>query len=217
MRPLRNLLGAGAALALILALGGQAQAISVDWVTVGDPGNAADVTGFGSVADTYLIGKYEVTNAEYAEFLNAVAYDDANDLYNSSMGDPSGVGHGGIRRSGSAGSYSYSTIAGRDSMPVNHVSFYDALRFANWLHNGQPIGLQGASTTEDGAYTMIVEDYLSGIVIVRNPGATVFLPSEDEWYKAAYYDALSTSYFDYPRPFALCPERRRTRRTAARP
>jgi formylglycine-generating enzyme required for sulfatase activity len=27
---------------------------------------------------------------------------------------------------------------------------------------------------------------------------TVFLPSEDEWYKAAYYHAPSTSYFDYP-------------------
>ena len=36
--------------------------------------------------------------------------------------------------------------------PVNYVSFWDAARFANWLHNGQPTGAQGAGTTEDGAY-----------------------------------------------------------------
>ncbi len=39
-------------------------------------------------------------------------------------------------------------------MPVNFVSFWDGLRFANWLHNGQPTGAQGNSTTEDGAYTL---------------------------------------------------------------
>jgi hypothetical protein len=80
------------------------------------------------------------------------------------------------------------------------VSFYDALRFVNWLENGQPTGVQDASTTEDGTYTMIVEDYTteSGPVIERNPGAFYFLPNEDEWYKAAYYDTDSTTYFGYP-------------------
>ncbi|MBW2667687.1 MAG: PEP-CTERM sorting domain-containing protein, partial [Deltaproteobacteria bacterium] len=50
-----------------------ASAVTVDWVTVGDPGNAADTTSYGAVADEYRIGKFEVSNAEYAEFLNAVA------------------------------------------------------------------------------------------------------------------------------------------------
>ena len=49
---------------------------------------------------------------------------------------------GGITRSGSSGSFSYSAIAGRESMPVNFVDFYDSVRFANWLHNGQPTGAQ---------------------------------------------------------------------------
>ena len=199
MRSLQNLLGAGAALALILSLGGPAEAVSIDWVTVSGTGtpNACDPqTGgcYGAVADTYRIGKYEVTNSQYAEFLTAVAATDTNGLYNTDMGS----GFGGITRSGSSGSYAYAATAGRDNMPVNYVSFYDALRFANWLHNGQPTGAQGASTTEDGAYTIVMEDYLSGPTIFRNLGATVFLPSEDEWYKAAYYDAVSTSYFDYP-------------------
>jgi len=101
------------------------------------------------------------------------------------------------RGGGSPGSYTYSPIAGREALPVVFVSFYDALRFANWLHNGQPTGAQDNSTTEDGAYTITAQG-ISNNSITRNPGATIFLPSEDEWYKAAYYGALSASYFDYP-------------------
>ena len=100
---------------------------------------------------------------------------------------------GGITRAGSSGSYTYSAIAGREDMPVNYVSFYDSLRFANWLSNGQPTGAQDSTTTEDGSYTF------SGATTVgaRNSGATVFLPSDDEWYKAAYYNPLSGTYYLY--------------------
>jgi sulfatase modifying factor 1 len=172
--------------ALLFAL--PAHAVTIDWATVGDPGNACDTQSrgcFGSVDYVYRISKYEITNAQYAEFLNAVAATDTYALFQP----------GGITRSGSSGSYTYSAEAGREDKPVNSVSFYDALRFANWLHNGQPTGAQDSTTTEDGAYTMIVEDYLSDppILITRNPGAIVFLTSEDEWYKAAYYDSVSAS------------------------
>jgi formylglycine-generating enzyme required for sulfatase activity len=63
-----------------------ALAVTIDWVTVGLPGNMADEqTGFGAVDYTYRISKYEVTNAQYVEFLNAVAASDPNGLYNSEM------------------------------------------------------------------------------------------------------------------------------------
>jgi formylglycine-generating enzyme required for sulfatase activity len=75
-------------------------------------------------------------------------------------------------------------------MPVNWVSFYDALRFANWLHNGQ-----GGGDTGTGAYT-ITADGITNNSITRNAGVTIFLTSEEEWYKAAYFDG--TSYFEYP-------------------
>jgi hypothetical protein len=80
---------------------------------------------------------------------------------------------------------------------VNYVSFWDAARFVNWLDNGQPIGAQGPSTTESGAYTNIGDN----INFKRQPGATFFIPTEDEWYKAAYHDktaGLAANYFDYP-------------------
>jgi formylglycine-generating enzyme required for sulfatase activity len=175
--------------------------VVIDWVTVVDPGNACDMQPhgcFGSVPYTYWMGKYEVTNAQYAEFLNAVAETDTYSLYHPYMGlvyNPLGTDwRGGITQSGSSGSYTYSPIAGREDMPVNWVDVFQAMRFANWLHNGQPTGAQNSSTTEDGAYTF------TGATSVgpRNPGATIFLPSNDEWHKAAYYDALSTSYLDYP-------------------
>jgi hypothetical protein len=113
-----------------------ASAVDIEWVTVGSPGNSCDVRGpscsGGAVAYSYQIAKYETTNLQYAEFLNAVATTDSNGLYQTSMGS----GFGGITRSGNSGSFSYSAISGRESMPVNHVSFYSALRFVNWLDNG---------------------------------------------------------------------------------
>lgn len=129
-----------------------ANAVNMEWVTIDDPGNAVDTeimndstTGYGSVDYIYMIGKYEVTNEQYIEFLNAVADTDDNNLYNTDMNDPN---YGGIDRNGSSGSYSYSAKVGREKYPVNYVSFYDALRFANWMHNDQPTGGQDSSTTE---------------------------------------------------------------------
>jgi formylglycine-generating enzyme required for sulfatase activity len=176
-----------------------AAAVSIDWVPVGAAGNACDtqVDGcFGSVATTYRIASTEVTNAQYAAFLNAVAATDTHGLYNPSMAW-AGSGFGGINRSGSDGSYAYSAAAGRESMPVTYVSFYDALRFANWMHNGQPGGAQGSATTEDGSYT-ITAGGISANSIGRNAGASIVLTSEDEWYKAAYYDPSGGAFFDYP-------------------
>jgi formylglycine-generating enzyme required for sulfatase activity len=174
--------------ALLFAL--PAHAVTIEWVTVGDPGNDCDVQPqgcFGSVNYVYRIGKYEVTNAQYAEFLNAVARTgNPYSLYSTEMGS----GKGGITRSGRSGSYTYSVIPGRGSMPVNYVDLFDALRFANWLHNGE-----GAGSTETGAYTLLGGTPLQ---VTRTADATVFLTSEDEWYKAAYYDSVSASYFDFP-------------------
>jgi formylglycine-generating enzyme required for sulfatase activity len=182
-------------IALLLALPGAVHAeVTIDWVTVGDPGNDCETQTqgcFGAVAYTYQISKYEVTNAQYTEFLNALAATDTYGLYHTSMES----GWGGITRTGSPGSFSYSSRAFREDRPVNFVSFWDAVRFANWLHNAQPTGAQDNSTTEDGAYTLTPTG-IANNTITRNAGATVFVTSEDEWYKAAYFNG--TSYFDYP-------------------
>ena len=160
--------------------------VSIDFVTVGNAGNATDpATGgiYGAVSYDYRIAKNETTISQYAEFLNAVAATDSYGLYNPNM---SASYIGGIAQSGSSGSFTYSAAPGSEDQPITFVSWFDAARFANWIHNGQPVGLQVASTTEDGAYTL--SGAVSGVGIAKNVGATVWIPSEDEWYKAAYYD-----------------------------
>src|SRR5688572_30354143 len=93
---------------LLVGLAASARGVTTDWSSVGDPGNVADVNGRGSVAYTYQIGTFEVTNAQYAEFLNAKAASDPLGLYNANMGS----GAGGILRTGVAGSFTYSAIQG---------------------------------------------------------------------------------------------------------
>ena len=91
----------------------------------------------------------------------------------------------------------YSVTPGFESKPVIYVSFWDALRFANWLHNGEPTGAQDVTTTEDGAYTITAQG-IANNSITRDPWAKFFVTNEDEWFKAAFYDPLSASYFEYP-------------------
>lgn len=188
-------------LASPLLLATPASAVTIDWVLVGDPGNAPDTAAncyeanCGSVAYEYSISEYEITYTQYAEFLNAVDPGGSNTLalYNPSMGsDP----EGGISFvSGNASGSKYVVQPGRASKPVGYVSFYDALRFVNWLNNGQ-----GGSDTETGSYTLLggTPTPSNGTTVTRNPGATIVLTSENEWYKAAYYDGVSATYFDYP-------------------
>ena len=173
-------------------------AVTIDWATVDDAGNVADHdTGLGAVPYDYRIGKFEITATQYAEFLNAVAKEDTNHLY-SELEDANWLART-IDRFGEPGNYVYRPVADATNWPVNYTNFWEAARFANWMHNGQPVGLQDENTTEDGAYTLTPESIANNSV-TRNPNARFFLPSEDEWYKAAYYKggSLDAGYWNYP-------------------
>jgi sulfatase modifying factor 1 len=104
--------------------------------------------------------------------------------------------NGGINyNAGNADGSKYSVKLGDGNHPVNVVTWYDAVRFANWMNNGQ-----GNGDTETGAYTLLggTPTPSNAFFINRNAGATVFLPSENEWYKAAYNIPGTNSYFRYP-------------------
>ncbi len=194
----RRHLAISAGIIALLVAAAVTNAVVIQMVRIGDPANEADTqvmddgtTGYGSVGHEYYISKYEVTNTEYTAFLNAVAATDTNELYHPSMGSHA---RGGITQSGSSSNYTYSVKTNMDNKPVNYVNFWDACRFANWLHNGQPTRAQSSTTTEDGAYDMSL-----GANVVRKGGAQWFICSENEWYKAAYYKGGGTSagYWDY--------------------
>jgi len=165
-----------------------------NFVTVGDINNTSDPSsGYGSVNYGYQISAFPVTVCEYVEFLNAIARTDTNNLYNISMS--SSLGRCGIDRSGTSGSYTYTVRSSYANKPIIYVSWFDAARYCNWLHNGKPTGTQNNNTTENGAYTFS----LVGDNIVRNPGARYYIPTENEWYKAAYYKSgnLNAGYWTY--------------------
>ena len=187
----------------LLAFGAAASAVDIETVHIGNPGNSPDrryeTPGYGAVDYVYEVGTYEITTYQYARFLSAVAAEDTYGLYVEEM---SSQGGGRIQRFGTAGSYTYHAVLEMQHRPVNYVSWGSAARFCNWLHNGQRSGPQNLSTTEAGSY------YLDGatmnsdlMAVTRNPSATWVIPTESEWYKAAYYDPLKPSgpgYWDYP-------------------
>jgi formylglycine-generating enzyme len=188
---------------LAFAVAGLASAafgVTIDYTEVGSPGNTAQgTTGWGSVSSVFKISTKETTNAQYVDFLNKVdgGGSNPNGVYNSLMStDPLG----GISFTGTAASGSkYAVKSGTapsgvayTNMPVVFTSWFSAARFANWLQNGQTTGTSGMET---GAYTL--NGQTSGNAPARNLGAQVWLPSRDEWYKAAFYSGTGSSYFTW--------------------
>ncbi len=158
-----------------------------NFALVGNLANIADPdTGYGAVSYSYSLGKFQVTNDEYCAFLNSQAKLDTKALYNVSMN--SDTERGGIVRGGSPGSYFYVSKMNYGNKPVNYVNWIDCARYCNWLHNGAT----DTSNTEDGAYTI---NPLGSVV--RNAGAKYWIPLENEWYKAAFYDPAFSNYYLY--------------------
>lgn len=160
-------------------------------VGIGEPnGNAGDPdNGFGQVDSPFAVSKYEVTNTEYAAFLNSVDPEagNARSLFDPRMAsDPAG----GIELTGG----DYVVKPQKENHPVNFVAYDSARRYCNWLHNGA----NRDSDTETGAYDMNSDG-------PRLAAANWFLPTFDEWYKAAYFvtstgpaPAYAPIYSDYP-------------------
>jgi formylglycine-generating enzyme required for sulfatase activity len=191
---------AAAVLAATATASAFAGGVVIELVTVGDPGNDPDtrlqesgVIQCGAVAYEFRMGRHHVTIGQYAAFLNAVARSDPHGLYSPQMATNLNIA--GIARSGVPGKHAYTVMEnGGDSSnrPITYVSWFDCARFANWLSNGQPSGAASATTTEDGAYTLLGRT--TGAAVGRNEvnpntGATptFHIPTADEWYKAAFY------------------------------
>ncbi|NBV50163.1 hypothetical protein EBR78_02950 [bacterium] len=169
---------------------------------VGDEGNVGDtvesyepnnpsssrISGFGAVSYPFYIAKNLVTLEDYAEFLNSVAEEDPHQLYHSDLATDTQAG--GITRTGTSGSYRYQVPVGKSKRPVTYVSWLSAARYVNWLHNGKPVGVAGASTTEAGVYNL--SSSTAYAEYPRSSEALYFIPNENEWYKAAYYKGGST-------------------------
>lgn len=178
---------------------------AIEFVPIEHPGNVANKYGYGALDYSFYIGKYEVSNAQYCDFLNCVAQEvDSNRLFSPLMQQ-----HflGGIIRVGGKGCYSYLCKPGYENRPIVGVTWMSAIRFINWLHynadniaNEVPIAqwcAQTEGTNSQGAYDT------RSVPCRRNKNALYWLPNRSEWEKAAYCDGNIWLY-DSIQPNANC-------------
>lgn len=169
----------------------------IDFVRVTSPNNPAwpgdgtvgdRAVGRGSVGYEYSIGKYEITTSQWVEFFNA-AYDrPANDR----LPNLSPPGHWGATSTtpNTPGGLRWAVPSGNEMMPVGNISWRMAAMYCNWLCNGKSTD---RAAFLNGAYDVSTFGYQgsSGIFtdqLTHNPGAQYWIPTWDEWLKAAHYD-----------------------------
>ncbi len=147
----------------------------IEFVTIGDPGNPADESPnpAGAVDYEYRIGKYEIPEDAVRKVNTASA----------AAGEPLGI-----------------TLDDRGpDKPATSVSWFEAAKFVNWLNTTK--GVSPAYKFDDQGEFQLWEETDPGFDednLFRNARAFYFLPSIDEWHKAAYYDPINDRYFDYP-------------------
>ena len=192
-----------ASIAVSVSLSGSARAdidpaSGIDFVTIGALGNApwlGDGTagdravGRGRVDYQYNIGRLEVTTAQWVEFFNA-AYDrPANDRI-PHLAVPDFWGAVGATPN-MPGGRRWSVPTGNENRFVGNISWRMAAIYCNWLCNGKSTArsafLNGAYDVSTFGWTGDLGDIFTD-QFAHNPGATYWIPTWDEWLKAAHYD-----------------------------
>lgn len=159
------------------------------FVTVADSGNGDDVgsTGsffspYGAVPYVFRIGAYEIPR-------ETVAKANAEGNLEITLADMEFFGGNASTR------------------PATALTWNEAARFVNWLNTSQgyPAAYKFALQPGEPAYDVNADLLLwepkdagfDAANLYRNKKARYFLPSEDEWYKAAFYSGANNIYFDY--------------------
>ena len=158
--------------------------IDIDFVTIGNAGNAPDTqvmvndgsTGYGAVDYNYRIGKYEVTVGQWNQFTTLAGAPTGN-IVNGYNPYDEGADYSGV------------------NLPVNRLSAHEIMQFCNYLTSGDK---------SQGAYQWTGDDTNPGdylgidrVLAISTYGVAYVMPTEDEWYKAAYYKPDGSGYSLY--------------------
>ena len=160
--------------------GSGANTFTLDFVNIGNPGNPDDAGGgegvysspYGGVSYAYRISTFEISQDEIT---NATA----------------------------SGMTSVTAGAWTGSQPAANMTWYETAAFVNWLNTStghQPAYNLNGTATALTLWSSGDAWQLDGENLYRHKDAFYFLPSEDEWYKAAYHqnDGVTANYWDYP-------------------
>lgn len=158
---------------LSFTFGSGADTFAMDFVFVANAGNPADTTGIpnpaGSVSHVYRMGKYEVSE----------------DM---------------IDKANSAGGLGITKDLRGANQPATSITWIEAAKFVNWLNTST--GRQPAYKFDGSGAPQLWSSaeawQAGGENLFRHRDAYFFLPSENEWYKAAYFNGAAGVYFDYP-------------------
>ena len=145
---------------------------TIDFVDISNAGNAADTTTYGAVPYEYRIGTYEITQ-------DAITKATASGMANVTAGPWTG------------------------NQPAANISWYEAAAFVNWLNTSTGKTAAYDLAWNGSAWSMNLWSSeqawtAGGTNLYRNKDTFYFLPSENEWYKAAYYNPAGSDYFLYP-------------------
>jgi formylglycine-generating enzyme required for sulfatase activity len=148
--------------------GGTANEFTIDFVTISGATNPT--SGYGIVNNDYRIGTYEITNDQWNKFKAA---------YGAVTGTPSYA-------------YDEDSYWTGANVPTNMVSWYEVAQFVNWLNtskNYQP-AYKFTGAIHTSSYTLEIwgSGDADGTNLYRNKNAKYFLPTENEWVKAAYWN-----------------------------
>ena len=168
----------------------------IEFVTIGSPGNPAwpgngtsgdRAIGRGSVGYEYKIGRFEVTTAQWVDFFNA-AYDRPSADWLPHLAPPGHWGAVAVTPNTATGRR-WAVPAGNEMIPVGNISWRMAAMYANWLNNDQSTD---RSAFLNGAYDVSTFTYTPAgrfnDQLTHNPGAKYWIPTWDEWLKAAHFD-----------------------------
>jgi len=158
------------------SFGSGTNTFTMEFVGLGNTNSAADTNGYGAVPYAYRLGKYEITQS---------AIDKA-------------------RANGMPTFISTTATWTNSNRPAHFISWYDAAIFVNWLNTSegyQPAYNLTLSTNGNLSMQLWTSSQAwtnGGTNLLRHKNARYFLPSENEWYKAAYHNSAGTNYFLYP-------------------
>jgi len=175
----------------------------IEWARVANPGNDPDENGRGHVPHAFVLSRHEITNEQFCRFLNGSVAGRQNrhgvadclwPAANASAVETASCGI--VPEAAPDGAFTYRVAPNMARKPVTGIRWCDAARFCNWLHNG------GAddSDTENGAYRLAGRAFGDKEATPHEPDAAVWIPTVDEWYKAAYHKAaqMKPAYWDFP-------------------